>query len=170
MALQTSPHFFRPGHLSAAFYLGCISVLIPACVVTTYEGPSEPPRVPVSARAAEETEAAADPGPIRIAASHILVAYQGAQSASPDMQRSKPEAQLRAQKALLRAQQGEAFELLVTEYSDEPGAATRKGALGQFTRTQMVRPFADAAFALKKGDLSAVVESPFGFHIILRTE
>ena len=54
--------------------------------------------------------------------------------------------------------------------SDEAGAATREGTLGSVKRSDLAPPFADAAFELKRGEASPVVETDFGYHIILRTE
>ncbi len=144
------------------------------CVVTTLEGPGDPPRVtpppPPAGKPETETTTGADAGPEEIAARHLLVSYRGATRASPIITRNKEEARKRAEEALARARQGEAFEDLVREYSDEPGAADRGGDLGKFHRNQMVKPFADAAFKLAPGEVSEVVETPFGFHVIQRTE
>jgi len=107
----------------------------------------------------------------RIAASHLLVQYKGSMRAAPTITRTKEEAKKRAEEALAKAKKGVPFDKLVAEYSDEPGAAARGGKLGKFPRQAMVPAFADAAFALKPGQISPnVVETQFGYHVIQRTE
>ena len=108
--------------------------------------------------------------PNEIGARHILVMHAQSKSKPPNVTRTREDAQKRAQEVLAKIAKGAVFEELVNEYSDEPGAAERHGDLGVFDRAQMVKPFADAAFALKVGEVSGIVETPFGFHVIKRTE
>lgn len=91
--------------------------------------------------------------------------------ADPKIVRSKEEAKKLASEILAKAKKGQDFAALAKQYSDEPGAKERAGNLGKFRRASMVKPFADAAFALKPGEVSSeVVETQFGFHVIKRTE
>jgi peptidyl-prolyl cis-trans isomerase C len=61
---------------------------------------------------------------------------------------------------------GKKFEEVAREFSKDPGSAKNGGDLGFFTRETMVKEFSDAAFAMKKGEISQPVKSPFGWHII----
>jgi parvulin-like peptidyl-prolyl isomerase len=84
--------------------------------------------------------------------------------------RTKDEAKKRAEQLLAKARKGDDFAQLARENSDDPTAKARGGDLGSFDRNMMVKEFADPAFALKPGQVSAVVETDFGFHIIKRTQ
>ena len=90
--------------------------------------------------------------------------------ANPSITRTKEEAQKLASKIQAQAKGGADFGGLAEKYSDDPSAKGGKGSLGKFSRGTMVKPFGDAAFALKPGEVSSVVETPFGFHVIKRTE
>ncbi|MDC0249317.1 peptidylprolyl isomerase, partial [Flavobacteriales bacterium] len=65
-----------------------------------------------------------------------------------------------------RVYKGEDFKMLATLYSDDLGSATKGGELGFVSRGSLVPEFERAAFKLKEGEISEVVESQFGFHII----
>jgi len=71
-----------------------------------------------------------------------------------------------AEALLERVRAGEDFEELARQYSDDPGTAPLGGDLGWFRRGRMVREFEEAAFALFDGQVSDVVQTDFGFHII----
>ena len=107
--------------------------------------------------------------PAKIGARHLLVKYAGAKKAD-GVTRTREDACLRAMKARDALRDGADFAKVVEEYSEEPGAASREGSLGTIERADVVPPFADAAFELDIGQLSDVVETDFGFHVIQRTE
>ena len=94
----------------------------------------------------------------------------GSDRAPASVVRSKDQARALAEEVLVRARKGDDFARLAVEYSDEPGAGNRGGALGRFSRGQMVPQFEAVAFKLKVGEISDIVETGFGFHIIQRTE
>jgi hypothetical protein len=123
---------------------------------------AHPTPEPAPAAAAETRET--------FGARHLLVMYKGSMRALPTVTRTRDEARARAEEAARKAQGGARFEDLVVEYSDEPGAAGRGGSLGTFRRGQMVPTFEAAVERLRVGEVSGVVETPFGFHVVLRTK
>lgn len=97
----------------------------------------------------------------KVKASHILVRIpEGAAGGAKEEPRKKAEALLQ------RVRAKEDFAALARQSSEDPGSAKNGGDLGTFGRGQMVPPFEQAAFALKPGEISGIVETPFGFHII----
>jgi peptidyl-prolyl cis-trans isomerase NIMA-interacting 1 len=112
----------------------------------------------------------AKPRPPKVGARHVLIQWMNAERASPAVVRTRDQARKVAEEVLRRARAGEDFARLAVEYSDEPNAAARGGSLGVFTRGQMVKQFDDVVFALAVGQISDVVETSFGYHVIQRTE
>ncbi len=99
-------------------------------------------------------------------ARHILIAARADQPAA-----ERTQARQKAEQVLAEAKKTPArFADLARKHSQDPGSATNGGDLGFFTRDRMVKVFADTAFALKKGEISGVVESEFGYHIVLLDE
>jgi len=97
-------------------------------------------------------------------ASHILIGVDEKASAE-DHKKAKE----KAEAILTRVKKGEDFAALAKAESSCPSSA-QGGDLGNFTPGQMVAPFDKAAFALKPGEISGVVETQFGYHIIKLTE
>ncbi len=107
----------------------------------------------------------------QVEASHILITYEGADGATEEITRSKAEALAEAERILVDARNDPAsFNALAVEFSDDPTGQSNGGDLGFFTRGMMVEEFETAAFSLEIGQISEVVESPFGFHIIKVTD
>ncbi|RMG00548.1 MAG: hypothetical protein D6726_11095 [Nitrospirae bacterium] len=99
--------------------------------------------------------------PEEVKARHILIKVK--RDASED---EKKAARKKAEEILSKIKKGEDFASLAEKFSDDPGSAKRGGDLGFFSRGRMVKPFEDAAFSLKPGEVSGIVETRFGYHII----
>lgn len=127
--------------------------------------PTPPPMPPRPAPTAAEAREV-------FGAKHLLVMYKGSLRAPPTITRTQDEAKKRATEALAKAKKAgkDKFTEVVAEYSDEPGAAARGGDLGQFPKGAMVPEFQAAVEKLKVDEISDVVETKFGYHVILRTK
>lgn len=90
-------------------------------------------------------------------AQHVLIRTEGTDDAA---------ALEKARTVLARAKAGEDIGALAAEFSDEPGADTRRGDLGWFGRDRMVKPFSDAVFAAKPGQIIGPVKTDFGYHVV----
>jgi NIMA-interacting peptidyl-prolyl cis-trans isomerase 1 len=108
--------------------------------------------------------------PKSIGAKHILVMHKDSERKPPNVTRTREEAKARAEEALNAVRGGAKFDEMVIKYSDEPGSDESFGSVGIFEKKVMVKAFADAAFKLEVGQVSEIVETPFGFHIIQRTQ
>lgn len=99
-------------------------------------------------------------------ASHILIT---APASAPAAQRQQ--ARAKAEELLAQVRKApDTFAEVAKKNSQDPGSAPNGGDLDFFARGAMVKPFEEAAFALKKGDISDLVESEFGYHIIRLTD
>jgi peptidyl-prolyl cis-trans isomerase C len=98
----------------------------------------------------------------QIKARHILLRME------PDATPGKRDSVMALAKTIREqaSRPGADFAALAKRYTEEPGGADRGGDLGFFARGQMVKPFEDAAFALQPGQVSDVVQTPFGYHVI----
>ena len=99
-------------------------------------------------------------------ASHILITAAATAAAA-----QRDQAKARAEELLAGLQKSpETFAEVAQKNSQDPGSASSGGDLDFFARGAMVKPFEDAAFSMKKGEISGVVASDFGFHIIKLTD
>ncbi len=109
----------------------------------------------------------AKPDGEQIQASHILVSWKGCTRSTQT--RTKDEAKKRIDEVVAKMKKGGDFAKLAGEYGED-GTKTKGGDLGPFGHGMMIKPFEDAAFALKVGQVSDIVETPFGYHLIKRTK
>jgi parvulin-like peptidyl-prolyl isomerase len=104
-----------------------------------------------------------------VKAKHILIRIKGApmpgKEGKPEL--TEEQALAKAQDVVKKLKAGADFAEEAKTESDDTGSAQQGGDLGEFHRGMMVPPFEEAAFALKVGEISEPVKSPFGYHIIL---
>jgi len=100
----------------------------------------------------------------QVRASHILIKID-----SKADETTRAEARKKIEMVQQQVQKGQDFARLAKDFSDCPSNA-QGGDLGYFSRGKMVKPFEDAAFALKIGEVSTIVETQFGYHLIKVTD
>lgn len=91
---------------------------------------------------------------------HILLLTQGKNETE------KVEIRKRMETILTRAKSGEDFSMLAKEYSEDPGSKENGGLYEDFGRGRMVKPFEEAAFSVPIGEISDIVETTYGYHIL----
>lgn len=99
--------------------------------------------------------------PHKVKARHIL--FKVDKGTAPEKEK---EIRAKAEQVLQQVNSGEDFAKLAKKFSEDANSAKKGGDLGYFKKGDMVKPFEEAAFALKAGETSSLVHSPFGFHII----
>ncbi|MBO3444068.1 peptidylprolyl isomerase [Clostridium sp. CCUG 7971] len=105
----------------------------------------------------------------KVRASHILISTVD-ENNKPLSEAKKAEAKKKAEDILKKAKNGEEFATLAKEYSDDKGSGAKGGDLDFFEKGAMVPEFEAAAWGLKVGEISELVETQFGYHIIKVTD
>ena len=119
--------------------------------------------------------------PKKVRVLHVLVAFQGAKNAAPNVTRTHDEAEVLASGILGRARRGEDFKKLIKDYSSDKGEGNyivvnhgfpARG--GEQRRGDLAKSFSNMAFSLDVGEIGLApyhsLDSPFGFHVIKRIE
>lgn len=133
--------------------------LLTQALIEKYIDSAKQPNYELLAKEAYLTDRDRFSEPEQVKAEHILIAINTDQDDAAALVKAN-ELYAQVQK------KGSNFSELAKQHSDDPSAETNSGDLGYFTREQMVQPFADAAFSMKKGQISKPVKSSFGYHII----
>lgn len=165
-----------PVALRVALALAGLAVLAAALMSGKASAPasqatSAPPAPPAPATASATAAASsARVVPLtRVGAAHVLVAYSGAERAGPNVMRTKDEARGLAETVAIRLHaHPEEWNDVVDKNSDDATTKPSHGDIGNFERYAMPEAFSSIAFALNVGEISGVVETPLGFHVIRR--
>lgn len=104
----------------------------------------------------------------KVSASHILIRYAGSLRGTPDITRTKEQAEALALQIAKKAKAGADFATLANTSTEDPSGKGTGGKLPPFGRGAMVPAFDQAVFSMAPGEVSAPVETPFGFHVIYR--
>lgn len=107
--------------------------------------------------------------PEQVRASHVLVSSRPTDPKA-DPNQAKVQARQKAEELLKKIKDGADFATVAKENSDDAMSKPQGGDLGLFPRGMMVKPFEDAAFGLKVGEVSNLVETQYGYHILKLTE
>ena len=104
-----------------------------------------------------------------VEASHILIKTTDDNN-KPLSEAEQKKAKAKAEKVLKEVKAGGDFAELAKKYSQDPGSASQGGSLGAFGKGMMVKEFEDAAFGMEPGEVSDLVKTDFGYHIIKVTD
>lgn len=152
---QNKSKFLAPEQVKAEFVVFSITSILPSITVSEDE-----------VKAFYKTNADKYQNQQQREASHILIA--ASKNAAPA---EKAKAKAKAEDVLGQIKKNpKQFEELATKYSQDPESAKKGGHLGAFGRGMMVKPFDDAVFSMKVNEISGIVESDFGYHIIKLTK
>ena len=152
---QNKAKFLAPEQVKAEFVVFSLPSILPSINVTEDE-----------VKAFYKTNADKYQNQQQREASHILIA---ASKNAPPAEKAK--ARAKAEDILGQIKKNpKQFEALATKYSQDPESAKKGGELGAFGRGMMVKPFDDAVFSMKVNEVSSIVESDFGYHIIKLTK
>ncbi|MDJ0763985.1 MAG: peptidylprolyl isomerase [Myxococcota bacterium] len=168
-----------------AFHLvGLVLLVAMICACGEKKEPAETASAPKVSEAAEASDPAktekkaaevATEGPkpvkpqvVKLSASHILVMHNESKRKPPTINRTKEEAKKRIDEIAAKLKKGGNFAEIAKEYSDCPSGKQKGGDLGIFPSNRMAPEFSEGTMAIGVGEISAPVESPFGYHIIKR--
>ncbi len=152
---QNKSKFLAPEQVKAEFVVFSLASILPTINVTDDE-----------IKAFYKTNSDKYQNQQQREASHILIA--ASKNAAPA---EKAKAKAKAEDLLSQIRKNpKQFEELATKFSQDPESAKKGGELGAFGRGMMVKPFDDAVFSMKVNEISNIVESDFGYHIIKLTK